>query len=132
TRQDGAAQGALAQAGQLRVRRRVPRKDRQGPHRRRVAMGATFVITLREAFEASLLLGIVYGYLDRIGARTSFHWVPLGGVLGLGASLAMGLAVGALSGPLLELGPDMIGAAVMFVAVGLLTWHAWWMRQHAV
>lgn len=95
-------------------------------------MGATFVITLREAFEASLLLGIVYGYLDRIGARTSFHWVTLGGVLGLGASLAMGLAVGALSGPLLELGPDMIGAAVMFVAVGLLTWHAWWMRQHAV
>ncbi len=95
-------------------------------------MGATFVITLREAFEASLLLGIVYGYLDRIGARTSFHWVTLGGALGLGASLAMGLAVGALSGPLLELGPDLIAAAVMFVAVALLTWHAWWMRQHAV
>jgi len=95
-------------------------------------MGATFVITLREAFEASLLLGIVYGYLDRIGARTSFHWVTLGGALGLAASLAMGLAVGALSGPLLDLGPDLIAAAVMFVAVALLTWHAWWMRQHAV
>jgi high-affinity iron transporter len=94
-------------------------------------MGATFVITLREAFEASLLLGIVYGYLDRIGARGSFHWVTLGGVLGLVASLAMGLAVGMLSGPLLDLGPDLIGAAVMFFAVALLTWHAWWMRQHA-
>jgi len=94
-------------------------------------MGATFVITLREAFEASLLLGIVYGYLDRIGARGSFHWVTVGGVLGLLASLAMGLAVGMLSGPLLDLGPDVIAAAVMFVAVGLLTWHAWWMREHS-
>jgi len=93
-------------------------------------MGATFVITLREAFEASLLLGIVYGYLDRIGARASFHWVTLGGVLGLVASLAMGLSVGFLSGPVLDLGPDVIGAIVMFLAVGLLTWHAWWMRQH--
>jgi len=94
-------------------------------------MGATFVITLREAFEASLLLGIVYGYLDRIGARASFYWVTLGGVLGLVASLAMGLAVGVLSGPLLDFGPDVIGVAVMFLAVGLLTWHAWWMQQHA-
>ncbi len=35
--------------------------------RRRVAahaMGAAFVITLREAFQASLILGIVYTYLD--------------------------------------------------------------------
>jgi len=94
-------------------------------------MGATFVITLREAFEASLLLGIVYGYLDRVGARGSFHWVTLGGALGLLASLAMGLAVGMLSGPLLDLGPDLIAAVVMFLAVGLLTWHAWWMRQHS-
>ena len=30
-------------------------------------MGATFVVTLREAFEASLILGIVYSYLDRMG-----------------------------------------------------------------
>jgi len=94
-------------------------------------MGATFVITLREAFEAALLLGIVYGYLDRIGAREQFRWVTLGGALGLAASLAMGLAVSFLSGPLLDAGPDVIGAAVMFLAAGLLTWHAWWMRQHS-
>src|SRR5262249_40419002 len=75
--------------------------------------------------------GIVYGCLDRIGAREHFRWVTLGGALGLAASLAMGLGVSALSGPLLDLGPDVIGAAVMFLAAGLLTWHAWWMRQHA-
>jgi high-affinity iron transporter len=94
-------------------------------------MGATFVITLREAFEASLLLGIIYSCLDRVGARASFHWVTLGAVLGLAASLAMGLGVSLLSGPLIDLGPDLVGAAIMFLAVVLLTWHAWWMRQHA-
>ncbi len=94
-------------------------------------MGATFLITLREAFEASLLLGLVYTYLDKVGAREHFRWVSLGGALGLAASVGMGVAVGFLSGPLLDLGPDLIGAAVLFLAVVLLTWHAWWMQQHA-
>lgn len=94
-------------------------------------MGATFVITLREAFEASLILGIVYTYLEKIGARESYRYVTWGGVLGLLMSVGMGIGVGYLSGPLLDLGPDLIGAVVIFAAVGLLTWHAWWMQQHA-
>ena len=94
-------------------------------------MGATFVVTLREAFEAALLLGIVYSYLDRVAARAQYHWVTLGGALGLVASVAVGVAVTFLSGPLIELGPDLVAAAVMFFAVVLITWHGWWMRQHA-
>jgi high-affinity iron transporter len=94
-------------------------------------MGATYLITLREAFEAALLLGLVYTYLDKIDAREHFRWVTLGGVLGLAASVAMGVAVSFVSGPLLDMGPDLIGATVLFAAVVLLTWHAWWMQQHA-
>lgn len=94
-------------------------------------MGATFLVTLREAFEAALLLGLVYGYLERTGGRVHFRWVTLGAALGLIASLAIGVAVGYASGPLLDMGPDVIAAAVLFFAVGLLTWHAWWMQQHA-
>ena len=94
-------------------------------------MGATFVVTLREAFEAALLLGIMYGYLDRTGARREFRWVTLGGALGLAVSLVMGVAVGYLSGPLLDLGPDLVAAGVMLLAVALLTWHAWWMQRNA-
>ena len=94
-------------------------------------MGATFVVTLREAFEAALLLGIVYSYLDRIGARLSFRFVTIGAAFGLVASVLTGVAVGFLSGPLLDFGPDVIAMAVIFVAVALLTWHGWWMRQYA-
>jgi high-affinity iron transporter len=94
-------------------------------------MGATFVVTLREAFEAALLLGIVYSYLDRVGARSQYRWVTLGASLGLVASVLTGVTVGFLSGPLLDLGPDLVAAAIMFLAVALLTWHGWWMRQHA-
>lgn len=94
-------------------------------------MGATFVITLREGFEAALILGIVYVYLDKIGARDEYRYVTLGGILGAVASVLMGIGVSALSGPLLDLGPDLIGAVVLFVAVIVLTWHGWWMRQHA-
>src|ERR1043165_1071323 len=94
-------------------------------------MGATFVVTLREAFEAALLLGIVYTYLDKIGARAHARFVTLGGILGAAASVLVGVGLTVLSGPLLDLGPDVIGTAVIFVAVVLLTWHGWWMRQHA-
>ncbi len=94
-------------------------------------MGATFVVTLREAFEAALILGIVYSYLQKIAARDGYRYVTWGGTLGVVASIGMGLAVTYLSGPLLDVGPDIITMAVIFAAVGLLTWHAWWMQQHA-
>jgi high-affinity iron transporter len=94
-------------------------------------MGATFVITLREAFEAALLLGIVYTYLDKVGARQHYRYVTAGGAFGLLASVAMGVTVAFASGPLLDLGPDLVTVAVIFLAVVLLTWHGWWMRRHA-
>jgi high-affinity iron transporter len=94
-------------------------------------MGATFVITLREAFEAALILGIVYGYLEKIKARDGYRFVTWGGALGLVASVGVGVAVTYLSGPLLDVGPEIITVVVIFAAVGLLTWHAWWMQQHA-
>src|SRR5256885_4027210 len=86
-------------------------------------MAATFVVTLREGFEAALLLGIVYTCLEKLSARQHYRWVTLGGALGLAASVLMGVAVSLLSGPLLDLGPDLLGVVVIFTAVALLTWH---------
>jgi high-affinity iron transporter len=94
-------------------------------------VGGTFVITLREGFEAALVLGLIYTYLEKIGARREFRYVTVGALLGVAASLALGIVVTVLSGPLIDLGPDLIGAAVLFSASGMLTWHGWWMRRHA-
>lgn len=94
-------------------------------------MGATFVVVLREGFEAALLLGIVYAYLTKIGRPDSYRYVTLGGALALGASILMGIGVTAASGPLADFGPDVIAIGVIFLAVALLTWHGWWMGRHA-
>jgi high-affinity iron transporter len=95
-------------------------------------MGGTFVITLREGFEAALILGLIYTYLEKIGARREFRYVTVGAVLGVVASLVLGVMVTVLSGPLVDLGPDLIAAIVLFSASGMLTWHGWWMRRHAL
>ncbi|HKD00537.1 MAG TPA: FTR1 family protein [Methylomirabilota bacterium] len=94
-------------------------------------MGGTFVVTLREGFEAALILGIVYTYLQKIGAGRHYGYATRGGALGVLASVLLGLVVTALSGPLLDFGPDAIALGVIFLAVVVLTWHGYWMQQHA-
>jgi high-affinity iron transporter len=95
-------------------------------------VGATFVITLREGFEAALLVGLVYTYLEQVGARQHFHYVTAGALLGALVSVLLGVAVTLFSGPLIDFGPDAIAAAVLLIAAGMLTWHGWWMRQHSL
>lgn len=92
---------------------------------------ATYLIIVREAFEAALLLGILYAYLRQLGANAQAHFVTWGAALGVVASVGLGVAVSVLSGPLLDFGPDVVGIAVLFVSVGVLTWMLLWMRQHA-
>jgi high-affinity iron transporter len=94
-------------------------------------MGATFVIVLREGFEAALLLGIVYAYLVQIGHADSRRWVTLGAAAAVLASILMGIGISVLSGPLADIGPDVVALVVIFAAVALLTWHGWWMGRHA-
>ncbi len=67
-------------------------------------VGATFLITAREGFEAALLLGLVYASLNRLGRHDQFRNVTIGAWVGFLASVLMGIAVTVLSGPLLDLG----------------------------
>src|SRR5439155_3551815 len=132
-RQDCQRAHPRAEARHLPLLRRLQQGGSR-PHRRRVAprpMGGTFVLTLREGFEAALVLGIVYTYLQKIGAERQYRYATRGGLLGVLASIALGVVVTALSGPLLDPGPDVLWLGVIFVAVVVLTWHGYWMRQHA-
>ena len=63
-------------------------------------MAPTYLIVLREAFEAALLLGIAYTYLQKIARPGHYRYVTWGAVLGVLASAGVGVAVTYLSGPL--------------------------------
>src|SRR5581483_224569 len=73
----------------------------------------------------------IYAYLAQTSLREHHARVTFGAALGLLASILLGVLVSYASGPLLDIGPDLLAAVIMVVAVGLLTWHAWWMQQHA-
>ena len=73
----------------------------------------------------------MYAYLTQIGRSDSHRYVTLGAALAVGASVLMGAAVTLASGPLSDIGPDVVSIGVIFFAVLLLTWHGWWMGRHA-
>jgi high-affinity iron transporter len=91
----------------------------------------TFVITLREGFEATLIVGLILAYLAKTGQReqtTAVWW-------GVGAAVVTSLAIGAtlfLSvGELKGAGEKVYEGATMIFAAALVTWMAFWMRKQA-
>jgi high-affinity iron transporter len=91
----------------------------------------TFVITLREGFEATLIVGLILAYLVKTGQRqhTAAVW------WGVGAAFVTSLAIGAtlfIAGGDLEGKSEMVyeGSAMIFAA-SMVTWMAFWMRRQA-
>jgi high-affinity iron transporter len=91
-------------------------------------MLAALIIVFREVFEAGLIIGIVLAVTRGVGHRGS--WIG-GGVFGgvLGASLVAVFA-GAMSAAFAGTGQELFNAAILGVAVVMLTWHNVWMARH--
>ena len=91
----------------------------------------TLLIMWRETLEAALIVGILLTYLGRSGQRAGVRWVWLGA----GAAVAAALASAAASrGAIAMLDPDtqeVLQAAILFVAVGVLSWMIVWMNRNA-
>jgi high-affinity iron transporter len=91
----------------------------------------TFVITLREGFEATLIVGLILAYLVKTGQREHIAAVWWGVAAAALTSLAIGatlfLSVGELEGT-----SEMVyeGSAMIFAAA-VVTWMAFWMRKQA-
>ncbi|HMQ27305.1 MAG TPA: FTR1 family protein [Acidimicrobiales bacterium] len=94
-------------------------------------MGESLLVLIREGFEASLIVGIVFGYLRKIDRRDLDR--PVWAGVGLAALLAT------LFGVILH---NTVGgfegdarlrafAAISFVAAGVLTWMVFWMRRQS-
>jgi high-affinity iron transporter len=94
-------------------------------------MGASRLITLREGFEAALIVAIVLGYLRQVGRQDTFRYVWLG----TGAALLIAAAIGVVAWRLLgglEGDPRrLIFAVICLSATCVLTWMVFWMRRQA-
>lgn len=92
-------------------------------------MAAAFLITLREGFEAALIVSIVLTYLRQIGRQDAFRqvWLGLGAAIGVGtvAGILAYVLIGGLEGNLRSL----VFGGVSLTAVAVLTWMLVWMRK---
>jgi len=89
---------------------------------------AALIIVFREVFEAGLIIGIVLAVTRTVAHRN--RWIA-GGVLAgvVGACLVAAFA-GALSQLFEGMGQELFNAAILGVAVIMLTWHNVWMARH--
>jgi high-affinity iron transporter len=91
-------------------------------------MLASLVIVFREVIEAGLIVGIVLAATRGVPQRG--WWVTGGIVAGtLGACMVAAFA-GELGALFNGTGQELFNAAILLVAVGMLTWHNAWMAGH--
>ena len=94
-------------------------------------MGA-FVIVLREAFEASLVVGLVFAFLAKTGAAESHRrTVWLGVVAAIVVSAVAGSILFAIFGELDDAAEGIFEGVAMLVACAVLTSMVFWMRAQA-
>ena len=98
----------------------------------------TFIVTLREGFEAALVVGIVMACLKKAEQTQLYRWVYLGILAGIIASVAVGFFLaGVVSG--VETAGGMYAPVVKqilegifgIVAIAMLSWMLIWMTKQA-
>ena len=95
-------------------------------------MYQTFLIMLREGLEASLVVGILVGYLVRTGHRERLGavWTGVGSAVAISllAGLVLNLVFSGLDTFALQ---ETFGGVMSIVAVGFVTWMVFWMRSQS-
>ena len=91
-------------------------------------MFAALIIVFREVFEAGLIVGIVLAATRGIPGNKL--WISGGILAGVVGSCIVSLFANALSQAFSGSGQEVFNAAVLGVAVVMLTWHNVWMARH--
>jgi len=89
---------------------------------------AALIIVFREVFEAGLIIGIVLAVTGSVPHRN--RWIGGGVLAGVAAACLVAAFTGALSRLFAGMGQELFNAAILGVAVAMLTWHNVWMAQH--
>src|SRR3954451_11226208 len=93
-------------------------------------MGA-FVIVLREGFEATLLVGLILGVLNKTGQREHARSVWIGVAAALVSSIVIGAILFAAVGELEGNAEALYEGTAMLLAAAVVTWMVFWMRKQA-
>src|SRR3954470_11874632 len=93
-------------------------------------MGA-FVIVLREGFEATLLVGLILGVLNKSGQRQHTRAVWIGVAAALTTSVVIGAILFAAVGELEGSAEALYEGTAMLLAAAVVTWMVFWMRKQA-
>jgi len=89
---------------------------------------AALIIVFREVFEAGLIVGIVLAVTSSVPNRNS--WIGGGILAGVLAACLVAAFAGALSQLFAGMGQELFNAAILGIAVVMLTWHNVWMAHH--
>jgi high-affinity iron transporter len=98
----------------------------------------TFIVTLREGFEAALVVGIVMACLQKAQQAKLYSWVYLGILAGILGSIGVGIllastvrslaTVGGIYAPIIQ---QMLAGIFGLIAIAMLSWMLIWMSIQA-
>jgi high-affinity iron transporter len=91
-------------------------------------MLGALVIVFREVIEAGLIVGIVLAATRGVTRRG--WWVSAGIAAGVVGSCVVAIFAGAISNAFQGSGQELLNAAILLIAVGMLIWHNVWMAKH--
>src|SRR5438876_8687317 len=91
-------------------------------------MLAALIIVFREVFEAGLIIGIVLAVTRAVPGRG--WWISAGVFGGVLGACIVALFAGKLSEAFEGAGQELFNAAILGLAVAMLTWHNVWMARH--
>ncbi len=91
-------------------------------------MLAALIIVFREVFEAGLIVGIVLAVTRTVPGRN--QWIGGGVTAGVLAACVVAGFAGAISHLFAGMGQEVFNAAILCIAVVMLTWHNVWMARH--
>src|SRR4030081_1367715 len=91
-------------------------------------MLAALIIVFREVFEAGLIIGIVLAVTRTVSGRN--RWIGGGVLAGVLAACVVAVFAGAISQLFAGMGQELFNAAILGLAVVMLTWHNVWMARH--
>lgn len=93
-------------------------------------MGESFLISLREGFEAALVVSIVLAFIRRGPVPQLGRWVWLGAGAAIAVSVVVGVVLHVMIDGLEGSARARTFAVISAAAAALLTWMIFWMRTH--